>query len=120
MKVTKSQNKDFGIVLTLAFILAGILSGEWIWIYLALVFVAVTAIFPSLYKPFTWAWFWLARVLEKIMTNLLLSAVYCLVVTPVGLLRRMKRRTTTTEFSTFQDKEHKYKAADFEKQFIDY
>lgn len=121
MKPTKAQNKDFGLVMTLAATAVAVISGVWTWVYVALVMAAVTAVVPVALTPLSWCWFGLARVLERVMTSALLAAVYYLVVTPVGLLRHLTAKKDAWESSsasTLRDADHLYVPADFDRQFI--
>lgn len=121
MKPTKAQNKDFGLVMTLAATAVAVITGVWTWVYVALVMAAVTAVVPVALTPLSWCWFGLARVLERVVTSVLLAAVYYLVVTPVGLLRRLTAKKDARESSsasTLRDADHLYVPADFNRQFI--
>lgn len=122
MKPTKAQNKDFGLVMTLAATVVAVITGVWTWVYVALVMGVVTAVVPEALTPLSWCWFGLARVLERVMTSALLTVVYYLVVTPVGLLRRLttKKDSPESSASTLHDVDHLYVPADFDRQFIDF
>ena len=56
---------------------------------LAIVLMIVNMIVPSLFKPFARIWFGLSHILGAIMSRLILSLIFFLLVTPVGLVRRM-------------------------------
>lgn len=120
MKPTKAQNKDFGLVMTLAATAVAVITGVWTWVYVALVVAAVTAVAPVVLTPLSWCWFGLARVLERVVTSVLLAVVYYLVVTPVGLLRQLTAKKDVREpsASTLRDADHQYGPADFDRQFI--
>lgn len=120
MKPTKAQNKDFGLVMTLAAIAVAVITGVWTWVCVALVVAAVTAVAPVVLTPLSWCWFGLARVLERVVTSVLLAVVYYLVVTPVGLLRQLTAKKDVREpsSSTLRDADHQYGPADFDRQFI--
>ncbi len=120
MKPTKAQNKDFGLVMTLAATAVAVITGVWTWVYVALVMAAVTAVVPVALTPLSWCWFGLARGLERVVTSATLAAVYYLVVTPVGLLRRLtaKKDSPESSASTLRDADHQYGPADFDRQFI--
>lgn len=120
MKPTKAQNKDFGLVMTLAATAVAVITGVWTWVCVALVVAAVTAVAPVVLTPLSWCWFGLARVLERVVTSVLLAVVYYLVVTPVGLLRQLtaKKDVRKPSSSTLRDADHQYGPADFDRQFI--
>ena len=120
MKPTKAQNKDFGLVMTLAAAAVAVITGVWTWVCGALGVAEVTAVAPVGLTPLSWCWFGLARVLERVVTSVLLAVVYYLVVTPMGLLRRLtaKKDSPESSASTQRDADHLNGPADFDRQFI--
>jgi hypothetical protein len=62
----------------------------WPWILFA-VLGGVGLIAPLALKPVYRAWMWLGLLLNRITTPLILGIVFFLVISPIGLLRRLKR-----------------------------
>lgn len=118
MKPTKEQNKDFGLVATLGAIVASLITREWLWVYVASGLGCITAVVPVLLSPLSWCWFGLARVLERAVTSVLLTAVFYVLVTPVGLLRRVTSKKDVGMTSTLRDADHLYVPEDFDRQFV--
>ena len=56
---------------------------------LAAVFALVGLAVPRLLAPVERAWMWLARLLGMVMTTVLLTASFVLLITPIGLLMRL-------------------------------
>jgi hypothetical protein len=62
----------------------------------------------------------LARVMAAVSNSILLSLVFFLLVTPVALVRRWRKKDVMRRFdpkatSNFSDREHGFTAKDFEK-----
>ena len=75
---------------------------------------------PAVSRKIDWLWTGLSQVLGKISNTLLLSIVYLLVVTPVGLVRRWRGKDRMRRFdpkatSNFSDRDHDFAAKDLEK-----
>ncbi|CAM2056596.1 conserved hypothetical protein [Desulfovibrionales bacterium] len=93
-KLTRDQCTDAA----LAFILMGLLMVQidkkydllpWIIILTILVMIK-----PTIVKPFAFLWFWLSKLFGAIISKVLLSFIFFLVVTPIGLIRRMAGKDT--------------------------
>ena len=55
----------------------------------AAVFAAAGLVVPRLLAPVERAWMWFAEVLAAVMTRVILTLTFILVITPVGLVRRL-------------------------------
>ena len=89
---------------------------RWLFVVAALfLFFGVAA--PRLLAPVFRAWMKLAAVLGWINTRILLILVYYLVVTPIGLLMRLFRRSPLPGGYWEKPKPHSYGDRHFEKQF---
>ena len=93
-KTTKELRK-FGFTMAIAFgIIGGILfwRQKALWIYLAGLagfFLAGGLVFPKLLAPIEKLWMKLALVLSAIMTRVILTLTYYLMITPIGLMMRL-------------------------------
>jgi len=63
-------------------------------------------------------WMWVAEGLGKVSNAVLLSVVYLLVVVPVGIIRRMRKKDLTVfdarATSNFKTRDHLFVKEDFE------
>ncbi len=112
------------MVITLAAILAGLYTKNNIFHILSLVSIVVTIIMPVIFYPLAIVWFGLSKVMGEISSRLLLGLVFFLIVTPIGLLRRVmgKDRLNLHAFkrnnnSAFTERSHLYDASDLTNQF---
>lgn len=87
-KATKTESRETGQVAALACLAGAIYSGGESWVIAAFVLLLVSLTIPWLFYPFAVVWFGLSRLLQRMMSPLLLSVIFFLVVTPVGLCRR--------------------------------
>jgi len=90
----------------------------------AIVLHLVNMIAPQLFRPVAVVWFGLSHAIGFVMSRLLLSIVYLLVVTPVGLLRRVAgkdslrlRAFRTSDDSVMVARNHRFAAGDLEKPY---
>ncbi|MBZ0263748.1 hypothetical protein K8I28_03695 [bacterium] len=96
---TKKSNKElrkFGITLAIGFaVIGGLLfwrghDPQWkVMAGICAFFLVSGLIIPMVLRPIEWAWMKLAHVLGMIMTYIIVSLTFFLVITPVGLLVRL-------------------------------
>ncbi len=86
--ITKKQNTDFGIVLALALIIAGLWWGCNILFSVAAMVLLTVILLPVVFTPLSFLWYGLASILERAVSVVILTVIYFILVTPVGLLRR--------------------------------
>ena len=55
----------------------------------AVVVLVVTMTVPLVFRPLSVVWFGFSHVLGTVMSKVLLAAVFYLIVTPVGVVRRL-------------------------------
>ena len=98
---------------------AGLILNQQVLQALSLCIVLVIMIFPILFYPLAILWFGLSKIMGMITSRILLGIIFYLVVTPVGLARRLygKDRLNLVNFkkgenSVFINRDHKYDASD--------
>ena len=97
---------------------------QWVWVTLLSIVAALllaAAAAPSLLRPVYRGWMRLGEALAWVNTRILLTLIFFLVVTPIGLLMRLFGRSpiaTTRSDSYWTDVEpHSYGDRHVEKQF---
>jgi len=94
MNSTRELRK-FGLVMAVAF---GIFGALFVWrekpwgiytLYVAAAFLVLGLVAPKLLGPIEKAWMALARVLQTVMTAIILTLMFFLVMTPIGLFIRL-------------------------------
>ncbi len=59
------------------------------YLLLALTFHVINMIVPQIYRPIAIVWLGLSDLMGEVASKVMLSIVFFLVVTPIGLIRRM-------------------------------
>lgn len=88
-KIDGQRAKDAGMALTLIVLLVAYFWNDQRFLGLGIVLMIVNMSFPIVFKPFAWIWFGLSHVLGAVMSRLILSLIFFLMVMPVGLIRRL-------------------------------
>lgn len=122
--ITRKQNIEFGLVLVLvSCVLAWLYEAES-FILAAIIVSLTTIISPVIFTPLTALWFGLSHVLGKISSTILLSIIFYLVVTPVGVIRRISGKDSLRlkefkkeQHSVMIERDHLYRATDLKDTF---
>lgn len=118
------KSMDAGLALTLISLLAyQIFPGRMV-VIIATLLLLLCMTMPRLFAPFARIWFSMADRLATAVSGLLLTLVFLLLVTPVGIVRRLLgkyplklktwRSGTMTLFTT---KNHRWLPADMDKPY---
>jgi len=119
---TKKQNTEFGLVVSLTILVGSICFKIDLYAF-AVITLLVSLLFPILFTPFAWLWSELAKILEYVMSKVVLFLIFFLIITPVGLIRRVLGKDTLhtghskNNKSLFDNQIHAYTPEDLEKQF---
>lgn len=95
MSLTDAGLRRFGLVMAgalAAFSVAALVSGRDWWpftVFSALAFTLLAFAAPRLLAPVEWFWMKLAGVMGFVVTNVLLTVFFFLVMTPAALLMRV-------------------------------
>jgi multisubunit Na+/H+ antiporter MnhG subunit len=87
--LTAEQCKDAGLAIVLIGLLWYLFSGPRYSLMVAIVCLVVAMSAPRAFGPFARVWFKLSHVLGTIVSRIFLTLLFYLLVTPVGLLRRL-------------------------------
>jgi hypothetical protein len=130
IKNEKSDFRNFGITIgVLLMVIAGFLywkgrEGFEIVLISGLALCVLGLVIPVLLKPIYWLWMVLAVILGWIMTHVILSVLFYVVITPIGLLSRLAGNSFLhLKWDRSRDSYWNYRSAkqrdseDYEKQF---
>jgi hypothetical protein len=122
--ITKKQCTEFGQVSALVTIFCFLRFKNDHFIDAALVLMLITILIPIIFYPFAMLWFGLAELLSVASPAIILTILFFLVVTPVGLFRRLlgKDSLRLKQFkkgrsSVMIDKDHLYTETDLSHIF---
>jgi hypothetical protein len=85
---TKEQAKDTGMAMVLICLLLGYWGKFPKFLPVSLVLLLITMIWPNAFRALATLWFGLSHLLSSVVSRVVLTIVYFLVVTPIGLIRR--------------------------------
>ena len=89
------SDRNFGLVMAAAAAILGCLpllrlgAPHWWLLAAAVAFAALALIIPRALHPLNYLWFRLGLLLHRMMSPLIIGAVFFLCVTPIGLLMRL-------------------------------
>ncbi len=95
MKKSNKELRKFALIMTIAFAIIG---GIALWrgrewgqyaLYLSVFFLVTGGLLPRLLAPIEWAWMKLAHYLSIVVTFIILTLTFYLVITPLGLMMRL-------------------------------
>jgi prepilin signal peptidase PulO-like enzyme (type II secretory pathway) len=115
MRITKEQNREFGMVMVLITTFIAFYLKKYAYIKIAFALTLITLLFPVLFYPVAICWFGMGRSLGKISSGILLSLVFIVVVVPIGLFRKITgydslklKQFKKTRKSVMQERNHIY------------
>ncbi len=123
-KITPDQSRDTGLAIVLIVLLVIHFGELYSLMWLAIAGLVLTMAWPSLFRPLAPVWFGLSDLLGAVVSRIILSLVFALVVTPVGLIRRLfgadslqLKRMRKGQESAFTKREHRFIAKDLERPY---
>ncbi len=123
-RITKDQARDTGMAMVLLCLVLGLLTDTG-WLFkLAIPVLVLTMIAPRVYHAIAVVWLGLSHLLGTVISRILLTAVFFVVVLPVGLIRRIlgKDSLQLKQFgkgkeSVMKVRDHLYVPADIDKPY---
>jgi hypothetical protein len=123
-KLTREQIKDTGTVFGLIMLIAGFYSGSQFWYKIAFITILLALLAPLLFKYPARYWFVLSEKLGSVVSMIVLSIIYFLIVIPVSFVRKslkkdpmMIRSFKISGQTGWIERKHKYSPADLNKPF---
>jgi len=89
LSATPEQAKDTGLALALLCLLIIQVRHTYKLVPLAIVLLIITMAWPRAFQPLAGLWFGLAHLLGTVMSKVILSVLFFVLVTPIGLIRRL-------------------------------
>jgi saxitoxin biosynthesis operon SxtJ-like protein len=85
---TPEQAKDTGMAMVLICLLLGYFGKFNRFLPLSIALLLLTMAWPQAFRPLAGLWFGLSHLLGQVVSKIVLTLIFFLVVTPVGLIRR--------------------------------
>lgn len=123
-RINVEQAKDTGMAMVLVFLLIGIIGDNRAFLFAALSLLIVNMIWPKFFKPIALLWNGLSLLLGTVMSKILLTVVFFLIVTPVGIVRKwlgadamQLKKWKKDRSSAFTVRQKIYQHSDLEKPY---
>jgi len=123
-RATVEQAKDTGLAAVLILLLVAQFWERQVLIAPAIAVLVITMTWPALFRPAARVWFGLSEVLGTVASKVLLSVVFFVVGTPIGLIRRVLgadsmrlREWKNNGESVFFERDHTYTSGDLERPY---
>ena len=88
-KISKDQAKDTGMAMVLILLLLGVLLQNYLFVKFGILCLITAMTIPLLYKYVASFWLGLSHFIGTFASKIILSFIFYLIVTPVGLIRRL-------------------------------
>ena len=123
-EISLDQDKDTGLLVCLILLVISVYTDRLTLLPPAMAILLVAMLRPGLFHPLARLWFGLSDLLGKFSSKLILSLVFFIVVTPMGLLRRTAGKDAMRlkswkgdEKSALFERNHLYVARDLERPY---
>lgn len=123
-KYTTREARDTGMAMVLICLIVFLFTSSRNAIWIGTGLLASTMMWPGLFKPAARVWFGLSFVIGTVVSKILLSAVFFLLVTPMGLVRRMAGKDPLRlkpwkkdKASVFVHRDHSYEPDDLDAPY---
>ena len=88
-EITPAQNKDTGMAMVLILLLIAFFTGNPVFYKLAIPVLILDMTVPRVFYPIAVLWFGLSTLLGTVMSKVILSLVFAIIVVPVAQLRKL-------------------------------
>lgn len=123
-KITKDQSRDTGMAMVLLFLLIFLGRKKEGWLFVAMALHVINMIVPNIYKPIAVLWLGLSDLLGAITSKILLGLLFFIVVTPIGIFRKLAgkdslklRAFKKSRESAMLTRNHMFSAKDIENPY---
>lgn len=87
--ISKKQLSDAGQAAVLILLLAGFFTKKVIYYEIGMVALVVNMAVPAVFFPFAYIWYGITNLLGEVVSKVLLTVVYFIVLFPVSIYRRV-------------------------------
>jgi FtsH-binding integral membrane protein len=112
---TRKENVESGLAFIVILLLVSLVLQSTLIVKISIGLLLLVMVLPAAFYPISLIWLNLSRVLGKMSSFVLLTLIFLLIVTPVGLIRRLiaKDILRLTQFkqstsSVFEERNHRF------------
>ncbi len=122
--VTFDQARDTGMAMVLICLLIGFMGNKIVFYKVAIPLLIIDMTLPAFYKPVAKIWIGLSSLLGTVVSKILLTIIFFVLVTPLGLIRRLSgfdslqlKKWKKDNSSVFTIRNHTFKSRDIETPY---
>ena len=122
--ITKDQARDTGMAIVLLCLIFSLVFKKKELVFAAIAFLVLNMIWPNAFRYAAKIWLGFSHLLGTIMSRIILSIIYFVMVTPVGLIRKicgsdsmMLKTWKKNTDSVFESRNHTYSKNDIEHPY---
>jgi len=122
--ITNKQSSDTGMAMILILLIIAVLTENDIYILISIPALIMNMTFPTFYYPIAIIWFGLSQLIGTIVSKIILTLVFVLMVVPVGIIRKLLKKDSLhlKEFkkattSVMKIRDYTFTAVDIEKPY---
>jgi Saxitoxin biosynthesis operon protein SxtJ len=123
-KISKDQSKDTGMAMVLIFLLAFIGKKREGYLLIAVILHILNMVVPKIYRPIAILWLGISDAMGNLVSKVVLSILFFVVVTPLGILRRLMGKDSLklrgfkqSRESVLIERNHVFAPADLKKPY---
>jgi len=122
--INKDQARDTGMAMVLICLVIAFMVQKQYLTGIAIVLLVLDMVWPMVYKHVAWFWLGFSHLLGIIVSNILLTFIFVVIVTPTGLIRRFigpdpmrLKNWKKDSLSVFRIREHTYTDEDIKTPY---
>ncbi|RMG21417.1 MAG: hypothetical protein D6730_18300 [Bacteroidetes bacterium] len=122
--ISRDQARDTGMAMVLILLLVGLFTAQPLYYKLAIPVLLINMIYPMFFYPIAILWFGLSHLMGSVMSKVLLTILFAVLVVPLGLLRRLMgkdamqlKRFGGQDATAMKVRNYTFVASDLEKPF---
>lgn len=122
--ISPDQARDTGMAMVLICLLVVLIGDRQQFIGIAVILLLVNMVKPMIYKPVARLWLGLSHLLGTVMSKIILTVLFFIMVTPIGVIRRVLGKDTLQlkkwkkgTDSVFRRRDHLFEADDIKHPF---
>ncbi len=123
-KISKKQSSDTGMAIVLILLIITMLTENNVFVFISVIALIINMIFPNFYYPSAIVWLGLSHILGVIVSKIILTIVFFLLVVPVSVIRRLLGKDSLqlndfkkSNVSVMKVRDYKFSASDIEKPY---
>lgn len=123
-KISTKQASDTGMAAVLVLLLLGFFLKNTNCYNIAIPVLLINMIYPRIFIPLAKIWLSISEILGWVMSRIILSVIYVILVVPVGLFRRLMgldnlqlKKFKRGKGSVMKDRDYKFSSKDVENPY---